>query len=61
VRAFSPSASPAFMNAFVGNAVGILGSLVGAALTVMAAWAALRDMRAAERRGGQPVRSVELV
>jgi hypothetical protein len=57
VRAFSPSASPAAMTAFLGNAVGILGSLVAAALTVMGAWAALRGMRPSERPGDQPVRS----
>ena len=44
-RAFGPSASPPAMIAFVGNAVGIFGSMVAAALTLMGAWAALRDRR----------------
>ena len=44
-RAFGPSMSPPALIAFTGNAVGILGSMVAAALTLMGAWAALRDRR----------------
>jgi hypothetical protein len=45
VRAFGPSQSPLVMAAFVGNAVGILGSMVAAALVVLGAQAALKGMR----------------
>ncbi len=44
-RAFGPSTSPTAMIAFVGNAVGIFGSIVTAGLTLMGAWAALRERR----------------
>jgi len=43
--AFGPGRSPATMIAFAGNATGIFGSMVAAALTVMGAWSALDDAR----------------
>jgi hypothetical protein len=45
-RAFSPSRSPMLMVGFVGNAIGILGSMLAAALTVVGARAALAAARA---------------
>ncbi|MEO7963051.1 MAG: hypothetical protein ABIT38_03980 [Gemmatimonadaceae bacterium] len=48
-HAFSPSASPVLMVAFVGNATGMFGSVVSACLTLMGARAA----RAATARATQ--------
>jgi hypothetical protein len=39
-RAFGPTSSPVLMIAFVGNAIGMLGSVVAASLTLMGARAA---------------------
>jgi hypothetical protein len=50
-RAFGPSRSPVLMIAFVGNAIGILGSFVAAALTLMGARSALKSVRAERHRG----------
>jgi hypothetical protein len=40
VHAFGPSSSPVLMLAFVGNATGMLGSVIAAALTLMGSRAA---------------------
>ncbi len=49
-QAFGPSRSPVMMTAFIGNAIGILGSFVAASLVVIGARAALtRDRLTAAR------------
>jgi hypothetical protein len=41
-RAFGPTTSPVLMVAFIGNALGMLGSVLATSLTIMGAWAARR-------------------
>lgn len=48
-RAFGPTASPVLMIAFLGNATGMLGSVLTASLTMMGARAARRAMVASAR------------
>ena len=48
-RAFGPTTSPVLMIAFIGNATGMLGSVLSAALTIMGARAARRAIVAPAR------------
>jgi hypothetical protein len=48
-RAFGPTTSPVFMAAFIGNAIGMFGSVVSASLTIMGARAARRSAVASVR------------
>jgi hypothetical protein len=48
-RAFGPTTSPVLMAAFIGNAIGMFGSVVSASLTIMGARAARRSAVASVR------------
>jgi uncharacterized YccA/Bax inhibitor family protein len=48
-RAFGPTTSPVLMTAFIGNAVGMFGSVISASLTIMGARAGRRSAVASVR------------